>query len=96
MKSLLAVLLIILAAYEPTIATAQPGGYANDRSHGQMQRQRRDGSQRRPQQDVHSAESPPPPQREVPRDGRLTQEERQELRRDIDRADREIYKSRPQ
>jgi Ni/Co efflux regulator RcnB len=48
---------------------------------------------RAPQQDYRRGERPP--ERDRRGDGRLTDQERRDLRRDIDRANREIYKGRP-
>ena len=57
----------------------------------QAQRERSDGTQRPPpQRDLRSPERPP----ERRPDGRLTDEERRNLHRDLDRANREIYKGR--
>jgi len=62
----------------------------------QAPHQRPGGMQResRPQRDFRDNEMPP--ERGQRRGGRLTDDERRELRRDIDRADREIYKRQPQ
>ena len=56
----------------------------------QAQPQRPEGMERRPQQDLRRP-TPPPERRQ---DSRLTEEERRDLRRDVDRAGREIYKGR--
>ena len=58
----------------------------------QMQRERPDRFQRQPQRDLRRAETAP--ERGPRGDGRLTEEERRELHRDLDRANREIYKGR--
>lgn len=59
---------------------------------GESQRQRPGEFQRAPQQDFRRGERPP--ERDKRGDGRLSDEERRDLRRDIDRANREIYKGR--
>ncbi len=57
----------------------------------QMQRHQPDRFQRQPQRDFR-----PPPDRggRDNRDGRLTDQERRDLHRDLDRANRELYKDR--
>ena len=57
----------------------------------QMQRHQADRFQRQPQRDFR-----PPPDRggRDSRDGRLTDQERRDLHRDLDRANRELYKDR--
>jgi len=57
----------------------------------QAQRQRPDGFQRPPPQRGFNGPERPPERRP---DGRLTDEERRNLHRDLDRANREIYKGR--
>ena len=77
--------------------TAQPAAagpwrdFAGGRFDVQAQRQRPGGFQRQPQRDFRRSERP---QREQRPDGKLTEEERRELHRDLDRANREIYKGR--
>jgi hypothetical protein len=56
----------------------------------QMQRHQ-DRFQRQPQRDVRN---PPQQQDRGPRDGRMTEQERRDLHRDLDRANRELYKGR--
>ena len=56
----------------------------------QMQQPRQDRFQRPPQRDLRSPEQPPA--RDPRGDGRLTDDERRDLHRDLDRANREIYK----
>jgi hypothetical protein len=79
------------------IAASQPSAAAPARDAqsvqllAQSQRPRPDDAQRPPQRDFRRAERPPESGR---REGRLTDEERRDLRRDIDRANREIYKGR--
>ncbi len=56
----------------------------------EMQRERRMGSgQREMQREQRMA-----PERDQSSQGKLTEEERRELRRDVDRANREIYRRR--
>lgn len=92
MKILLSVILAALAA------VSQPGVAGSWRDFGggrfdvQAQRQRPGGIQRQPLRDFRRPEQPP--ERGQRPDGRLTEEERRKLRSDIDRANREIYKSR--
>lgn len=56
----------------------------------QRQQPRQDRFQRPPQRDFRRPEQPP--NRGQRGDGRLTDEERRGLHRDLDRANREIYK----
>lgn len=56
----------------------------------QLKQPRQDRFQRQPQQDFRRPEQPP--ERGQRGDGRLTDEERRGLHRDLDRANREIYK----
>jgi hypothetical protein len=90
MKTILA--LAALAAWPA--AASQRHGFGGGRIDVQMQQHRQGGFQRQPQQQ---------PQRDFQRrdaapdrrsDGRLTDEERRDLHRDLDRANREIYKGR--
>jgi hypothetical protein len=78
--------MVVLAAAMATPADANPwrGGM-----HVQMQRPQPERFQRPPQRDFQR----PPPERN-PRDGRMTDQERRELHRDLDRANRELYKDR--
>ena len=86
------VVALSLLAAQP-VAAAQWRGYGGGRMDVQTQ-QRPNGYQRQPQ---------PQPQRDFQRserapdrrpDGRLSDEERRNLHRDLDRASREIYKGR--
>lgn len=82
----LAGIVIALAASLP--AQAQPGG--RERGWGaerQQQEFRRDGDLQRRQQERMSGEQGRP--------GRLTPEERQQLRRDIREHGRDVYRERP-
>ncbi len=58
----------------------------------QMQRDRPGQVQRPPPREVQRP--PQPPERGQRGDGRMTNEERRGLHRDLDRANREIYKGR--
>ena len=58
----------------------------------QMERQRPGGFQRQPQRDTRRPERPP--EQGQRSNGRLTDDERRDLHRDLDRANREIYKDR--
>jgi hypothetical protein len=97
--------ILIGAILTVMVAFAQPAaaGPWHDLTGGmftvQAQRQPPGGFQRQPQpqpqpqRDFRGPDRPPEP---GPRsDGRLTEDERRALRRDIDRANREIYKGRP-
>ena len=103
MKILMGAILTVLAAFaQPALAApgrdwrggampaqmprGQPGQF--QRQPGQFQRQPQ--FERQPNRDFRRPEPPPqPPQRQG---GRLTDEERRDLNRDLDRANREIYR----
>ena len=91
MRVLLKAIVIAAAA-----AAVQPAAAAPDAQSVQLlaqaQRPRADDAQRQPQRDFRRAERPP--EGGARREGRLTDEERRDLRRDVDRANREIYKGR--
>lgn len=76
-------------------AFAQPSAAGPWRGLGserfEIQAQRPGGIPRKRQRDVQASEQPPERGRRP--DRRLTEEERRELRRDLERANREIYKS---
>ena len=69
----------------PVYADSRHGGFIR----AQMQRPQHDRFQRPPQRDFRR----PPPDR-GPRDSRMTDQERRDLHRDLDRAHRELYKDR--
>ena len=92
MRILFGAMLVILFAAAQVSAAAPWGDLRGGRFEVQAQRQRGDGAQRVPHQDARRGERPE--ERDARRDGRLTEEERRDLRRDIDRANREIYKGR--
>ena len=102
MKSLLGALAIgIIMAAQPALARPWSGGFAPV---FQAQGQRNQGDLRREKRDVRRERIVPErmapqrmaPQRDERARGRLTDEERQDLRRDIDKANREIYRRRQQ
>ncbi len=81
-----------------TAVLSQPAGAGPWRDFGgarfdiqSQQRQRPGGAQRPPQQRDYRQPERQPERRP---DGRLTDEERRNLHRDLDRANREIYKGR--
>ena len=91
MKILMVAMLTLSAvAVQPAVAGPWRdvgGGWLFD---VQMQRQRPGGfQQRQPPRDFRREV---PPERGQRGDGRLTDEERRDLHRDLDRANREIYK----
>lgn len=93
MKSLLGALAIgIIVAAQPAAARPWSGGFAPV---SQAQGQREQGDMRREKRDVRRERRVAPERGERP-PGRLTDEERQDLRRDIDKANREIYRRRQQ
>ena len=89
MKILLGAILAVTAAFAPPAVAGPWRDFGGGRFDVQAQRQRPGGLQRQPQRDFRRGERP---QQEQRRDGRLTDEERRELHRDLDRANREIYK----
>jgi hypothetical protein len=90
MKILFGAILAVLA----TLAQSAFAGPVRDFGGGliqtQLQQPRQDRPQRQPQRDFRRPEQPP--ERGQRGDGRLTDEERRGLHRDLDRANREIYK----
>lgn len=86
----LATLALLAAATQPAAAAGLWRDVAGARFDVQAERQRPGGIQRAPQRDFRRGERPR--ERDPQREGRLTEEERRELRRDIERANREIYK----
>ena len=102
-----AVLALAVLAAQPAAASPRYG-YGGGRMDVQMQQRRGDNQrqappqrqfQRPPQRDFQRPEDSrdyrrpeQPPDRR--RDGRLTEEERRDLHRDLDRASREIYQGR--
>ena len=92
MKILIGMILALLTAAVQPAAAAPRRDFGGGRFDVQAQRQRPGEFQRQPQRDFRRSERPP--ERDHRRDGRLTDDERRALRRDIDRANREIYKGR--
>ena len=94
MKVLAGTILVLSALTPPPATAGSWRGIGGGGMNLQMQQQRPGGFQRQPQRQ---------PQRDFQRqdrapdrrpDGRLTDEERRDLHRDLDRANREIYKGR--
>lgn len=91
MKFVACVIFALLGLATQLAAAAPWADFGGMRFDVQAQRQRSDGFQRPPpQRDMRGQERPP----ERRPDGRLTDEERRNLHRDLDRANREIYKGR--
>jgi len=89
MKMLLSVILALSAVASQPAA----GGWRMfGEQRGEIQAQNQDTQTRRrpPPREIRAPERPPP--QDGRQGGRLTEEERRALRRDIDRANREIYK----
>jgi hypothetical protein len=90
MKIIFAAAVVMLAGIaQPALADSWRdfgGGFIQT----QLQQPRQDRVQRPPQPDFRRPEQPP--ERGPRGDGRMTDEERRGLHRDLDRANREIYK----
>jgi len=84
-------LAIALTMLTAAAMPASANGWRNGFVPAQMQRHQPDRFQRPPQRDFRSA--PQAPDRGG-RDGRMTDQERRDLHRDLDRANRELYKGR--
>jgi hypothetical protein len=95
MKILIGAILAVTAPLAQPAATGPWHGLVGYRFDVQAQRQRPGGFQRQPQPQRDFRRPERPPERGQPPDARLTEDERRALRRDIDRANREIYKGRP-
>lgn len=97
MKILIGAILTVMVAFAQPAAAGPWHGLTGGMFAVQAQRQPPGGFQRQPQpqpqRDFRRPERPP--EHGQRSDGRLTEEERRALRRDIDRANREIYKGRP-
>ena len=77
----------MMAVNAPVAANPwHPGGFQV-----QQQRPQYDRFQRGPQRDFRQPERQPD---RGPRDGRMTDQDRRDLHRDLDRANRELYKDR--
>jgi len=95
MKSLLGALAIgIIVAAQPAAARPWFGGVA-PALQAPDQRMYPRGQEKRGQREMRRDQRMPPDRGGRP-PGRLTDEERQDLRRDIDKANREIYRRRQQ
>ena len=94
MKTVIAAVLLVLAAAPP--AQAQWRNYGGRHFDVQSQRPGGQGGYQRPQRDSRQPDNRQPDYRQPDRrpDGRMSDEERRNLRRDLDRANREIYKGR--
>jgi len=95
MKLLIGAMLAALALAAEPAAAGPWHNFGSGLFHAQAQRQRQGGFQggfrRQPQRDFRREA---PPERGQRGDDRMTEEERRGLRRDLDRANREIYKGR--
>lgn len=101
MKVVLGALVVgIMVAAQPVAARPWSGGFAPYLQQAQDQRMSPRGQEKRGQRDFRRDQRMPPqrmvPERDERARGRLTDEERQDLRRDIDKANREIYRRRQQ
>lgn len=82
---------MVMAALMAGLATpAAANGWRNGFFDAQLQRPHGERFQRPPQRDFRH----PPQQDRGGRDGRMTEQERRDLHRDLDRANRELYKGR--
>jgi len=90
MKIMIGMILTLLAVGAQPAAAAAWRDFGGGRFDIQAQRQRPGDFQRPPQRDFRRDERPPEGTRNG--SGRLSDDERRNLRRDIDRANREIYK----
>ena len=90
MKILIGMILALLAVAAQPTAAGPWRDFGGGRFDVQAQRQRPGDFQRPPQRDFRRGERPPEDNKNGV--GRLSDDERRNLRRDIDRANREIYK----
>ena len=90
MKIMIGMILMLLAVAAQPAAAAAWRDFGGGRFDVQAQRQQPGDFQRPPQRDFRRGERPP--ERSKNGAGRLSDDERRNLRRDIDRANREIYK----
>jgi hypothetical protein len=91
MRFLLGVAAAITMTFLLSAGSASANGWRDHTVRVQMQRYQPDRFQRQPQRDFRT---PPERGRRDARDGRLTDQERRDLHRDLDRANRELYKGR--
>jgi len=89
MKALMAMLMLGSVLSMPAVADVFDGATfsVQDRGFGG-----KGGREARPQREARPVQSAPPP-RERPR-GQLTDEERRQLHRDLDKAQRELYRGK--
>jgi len=90
MKILVGAFLAVLSMPAQSVFAGLLRDFGGDLIRTQLQQPRQDRFQRQPQRDFRRPEQPP--ERGQRGDGRMTEEERRELNRDLDRANREIYK----
>ena len=90
MKIMIGMVLPLLASAAQPAAAAAWRDFGGGRFEVQALRQRPGDFQRPPQRDFRRGERPPEGSKNSA--GRLSDDERRNLRRDIDRANREIYK----
>jgi len=96
MKTLIGAIVLMLATLAQP-AAAQWRNFGGRHYDVQSQRQGQgQGGYQRPQRDYRQPDYRQPDYRQPDRrsEGRMTDEERRNLRRDLDRANREIYKGR--
>ncbi len=72
--------------FDGAVITAQNGAYGGGRGN-------RGGREAQPPRETRVARPPPQPQAPQGR-GQMSEEQRQQLRRDLDRANRELYRGR--
>jgi hypothetical protein len=84
------ILVLVLSA----AAWLVPAAHARDWSYGPLAQAQRDSSKRQAAPPPQRGERQRQPQPDGQGQKRLTQEERRELNRDLDRANREIYRRR--
>ena len=94
MKILTGVILALAAALSQPAAAGPWRNFGGPRFDVQAPRQRPGNVQRQPQPQPQRDYRQPERQPERRPDGRLTDQERRDLHRDLDRANREIYKGR--
>ena len=84
--------MIAMAALLAQAAIAGPWGGLDARVQSQMQQRPQPNQFQRPPQRDFGGRQQMAPDREQRADGRMSEEERRNLHRDLDRANREIYK----
>lgn len=91
MKALLGAIGIVLTLQAQPALAAPPGFRPGVQADDRRAPQRKAPAPREVQRERRAV-----PDRDERRSGRLTEEERRELRRDVDRANRELYRRRPE